>query len=71
MISGTRTAPIPEHNPALALHYYLEGGSQMSQAERIQAAQEGIDGANCATCQRRQGASISAIVKAINKALGI
>jgi hypothetical protein len=71
MVSGTDTAPIAEHDPPLAFHYYLYGGSQMSQEERIAAAQEGIDGANCITCQRSQGGYVARVVRIMNRMLGI
>ena len=33
-ISGTSTAPSPQHEPPLVKHYYEHGGSQMTTAER-------------------------------------
>lgn len=57
--SGTNTAPSPQHEPPLSQHYYDHGGHAMSREERIKHAQESINGTQCLTCQRREGAKMS------------
>ncbi|MBS2553446.1 hypothetical protein KGQ19_42000 [Catenulispora sp. NL8] len=71
METGTPTAPIPEHDPPLVIHYYLEGGAHLTKAERVAAAQTNINGAVCKRCQNQQGAEMAKISKAINKNLGL
>jgi hypothetical protein len=65
MTSGTDSAPVPEHSPALVDHYYEEGGGQMSRGEAYEYArsEEAFDGAMCLTCQRQQGGQMSGIGK--------
>jgi len=59
-VSGTRTAPSPQHNPTLVEHYYGRGGYAMTDAQRREYARTvGIDGTTCLTCQRSEGASAS------------
>ena len=61
MVSGTDTAPISEHSPPLALHFYNYGGWQMTSEEaRAYARSAGVfDGAVCAVSQSSQGAGLS------------
>ena len=55
-ISGTKTAPSPQHTPSLSEHYYDHGGHAMTPEERKNYAKnEGIKGTQCLTCQRREG----------------
>ena len=58
-ISGTKTAPSPQHEPPLVKHYYEQGGHSMTNAERAKYARESINGTQCLTCQRKEGASMS------------
>ena len=63
-ISGTSTAPSPQHEPPLVKHYYEYGGSNMTTAERKAYAQnEGIKGTQCLTCQRKEGGRLSKYAK--------
>jgi hypothetical protein len=72
MRTGTDNPPVPEHDPALVLHYYRGGGSQMTNAERrAYAKNEGINGAACQPCQQSQGAEMSKFSKAIKRNLGL
>ncbi|WP_194924900.1 RHS repeat-associated core domain-containing protein [Catenulispora pinisilvae] len=71
MVSGTATRPIPEHDPPLIIHYYFEGGSQMTRDERVAAAQTNINGSVCHSCQRAQGGEMAQISRTINKNLGL
>ena len=61
MVSGTDTAPIPEHSPPLVLHFYNYGGWQMTseQARACARSAEAFDGAMCTACQSSQGAGLS------------
>lgn len=55
--SGTKTAPSPQHSPPLSEHYYEHGGHAMTSEERKNYAKnEGINGTQCLTCQRKEGA---------------
>ena len=58
-ISGTKTAPSPQHEPPLVKHYYEHGGHSMSNADRAKHARESIKGTQCLTCQRKEGAMMS------------
>ena len=58
-ISGTKTAPSPQHEPPLVKHYYEHGGHTMSNADRAKHAKESIKGTQCLTCQRKEGAMMS------------
>jgi RHS repeat-associated protein len=60
-VSGTKTAPVPEHEPSLLEHYYDHGGHAMTDAARRQYARsaEAFNGTMCLTCQRSQGAILS------------
>ena len=59
-VSGTKTAPSPQHEPSLVEHYYEHGGHAMTDAERkAYAAKEGIKGTQCTTCQKREGAAMA------------
>ena len=58
-ISGTKTAPSPQHEPPLVKHYYEHGGHTMSNADRAKHARESIKGTQCLTCQRKEGAMMS------------
>ena len=59
-ISGTDTAPSPQHQPPLVVQYYEHGGHKMTSEEGSQYAREkGIKGSQCLTCQRREGAEMS------------
>ncbi|MHB1077177.1 RHS repeat-associated core domain-containing protein [Thiobacillus sp.] len=70
-ISGTNTAPSPQHNPPLVKHYYENGGHAMSDAERrAYAKDEGINGTQCITCQRKEGRSLMDYSREIAKELG-
>ncbi|MFD4698204.1 polymorphic toxin-type HINT domain-containing protein [Streptomyces niveus] len=71
MRSGTRNAPIPEHDPPLVLHYYFHGGWQMTDAQRRAHAQVGINGTACLTCQRSQGGVMARISRNIANAFGM
>ncbi|WP_233533875.1 RHS repeat-associated core domain-containing protein [Kitasatospora sp. SolWspMP-SS2h] len=72
MAKGTPHAPVPEHEPALVLHYYRSGGSEMTNAERrAYARDDGINGAACRVCQLSQGAEMTKVSKAIKKNLGL
>jgi uncharacterized protein RhaS with RHS repeats len=61
MISGTKTAPTPQHEPSLFKHWYDLGGSAMTKAERIEWARSGtsINGTQCIRCHHREGAALS------------
>ena len=69
--SGTNTAPSPQHEPALSQHYYDHGGHAMSREDRIKHAQESINGTQCLTCQRREGAKMSRYSKKQAKKHGL
>lgn len=70
-ISGTNTAPSPQHDPPLVKHYYENGGHAMSDAERrAYAKDEGINGTQCITCQRKEGRSLMEYSREIAKELG-
>ncbi|MFI8459250.1 RHS repeat-associated core domain-containing protein [Kitasatospora sp. NPDC085464] len=72
MVSGTRYAPVPEHDPPLVLHYYRGGGSAMTNAERrAYARDDGINGTACRVCQTSQGAEMAKVSKAIARNLGL
>jgi len=58
-ISGTKTAPSPQHEPPLVKHYYEHGGHTMSNADRAKHAKESIKGTQCLKCQRKEGAMMS------------
>ena len=60
-VSGTTTAPSPQHDPALVKHYYEGGGKNMTPQERAAYARspESLNGTQCLTCQRREGAELS------------
>jgi RHS repeat-associated protein len=60
-ISGTNTAPVPEHSPPLLQHYYDHGGYAMTDAQRRVYARsaDAFDGTMCLTCQRAQGGLMS------------
>ncbi|MBQ9259260.1 MAG: MafB family polymorphic toxin [Neisseriaceae bacterium] len=63
-VSGTSTAPSPQHEPPLVKHYYEHGGSQMTPAQRKEYAKnEGINGTQCLTCQRKEGGKLSQYAK--------
>jgi hypothetical protein len=61
MLSGTKTAPVPEHSPPLVEHYYEHGGWRMTpdEARAYARSADAFDGAMCSTCQSRQGAALS------------
>ncbi|NEA65615.1 ricin-type beta-trefoil lectin domain protein [Streptomyces sp. SID12488] len=72
MRTGTANPPVPEHDPALVLHYYRGGGSAMTNAERrAYAKNDGINGAACQPCQQSQGAEMAKVSKAIKRNLGL
>ncbi|MFJ3907307.1 RHS repeat-associated core domain-containing protein [Streptomyces vinaceus] len=72
MAKGTANPPVPEHEPALVLHYYRGGGSSMTNAERrAYAKNEGINGAACGPCQKSQGAEMTKVSKAIKRNLNL
>jgi large repetitive protein len=60
-ISGTKNAPVPEHEPSLLEHYYDHGGYAMTDAERRAYANspEAFNGTMCLTCQRAQGGALA------------
>ena len=70
MISGTKTAPVPEHAPSLVEHYYEHGGWRMTpdQARAYARSAEAFDGAMCRTCQSQQGATLSLYSKQMKAA---
>jgi RHS repeat-associated protein len=59
MVSGTRSSPQAQHEPPLSQVHYERNGSQMSSTEKKDYANsEGaINGANCRTCQAREGSA--------------
>ena len=70
-ISGTNTAPSPQHVPPLVQHYYDHGGHKMTNTERRQHAQTSISGTQCLTCQRKEGAKMSKYSKEQAKKYGL
>lgn len=72
-MSGTRTAPWPEHDPSLVEHYYEHGDWRMTpeQAHAYVRSDEAINGTLCATCQRQEGAAWSAYSRAMKRLLGL
>jgi RHS repeat-associated protein len=68
-ISGTVTAPSPQHEPPLFLHYEYHGGKEMTQVEREAYARsaEAFNGTQCLTCQRKEGAALAKESRALNK----
>ncbi|MFE9765900.1 LamG-like jellyroll fold domain-containing protein [Streptomyces sp. NPDC005808] len=70
-VTGTRTQPVPEHDPELAIHYYFKGGWEMTDEERRAYAQQGINGTQCLTCQRKQGAVLSRYTRYLARAFGM
>jgi error-prone DNA polymerase len=60
-VSGTPSAPSPQHDPPLVKHYYENGGAQMTDAQRRSYGRspEAFNGTQCLTCQRREGAALS------------
>jgi RHS repeat-associated protein len=73
MLSGTNTAPIPEHSPPLVQHYHQRGGWAMTDAERRAYARSGesINGAACQQCQRAQGAVMARFARLMAQWLGL
>jgi RHS repeat-associated protein len=71
-VSGTNTAPVPEHSPSLLEHYY-GGGYAMTDAQRRAYARsaEAFDGTLCLTCQRSQGGSLSQLSRWYAKLWGL
>lgn len=59
MVAGTATAPQAQHSPSLSEFHYEHGGAEMSPAERkaYSNSAAALDGSNCATCQRKEGAA--------------
>ncbi|MGW2516580.1 LamG-like jellyroll fold domain-containing protein [Streptomyces sp. NPDC001617] len=70
-VTGTATQPVPEHDPELAIHYYFHGGWEMTDAERRAYAQQGINGTQCLTCQRKQGAVLARYTRYLARAFGM
>lgn len=58
-VSGTSTAPSPQHDPTLVRHYYEHGGHKMTDAQRREYASssKAFNGTQCLTCQRKEGAA--------------
>jgi large repetitive protein len=73
MVSGTDTAPIPEHSPPLVQHYYEYGGWQMTSEEASAYARsaEAFDGAMCASCQASQGGQLSWYSRGMRELFGL
>jgi hypothetical protein len=73
MISGTDTAPIPEHSPPLVEHYYEHGGWQMTpeEARAYARSADAFDGAMCATCQASQGGQLSGYSRMMKNLFGL
>ena len=60
MVSGTKTAPSPQHEPTLVQHYYEHGGHLMTNEERrMYARSKGINGSQCLICQKKEGAKMA------------
>lgn len=72
-ISGTRTAPSPEHEPALVKHYYERGGWRMTDAERraYAASQRAFNGSICHRCQTSQGGTLANYAKMQKRELNL
>ncbi|MFJ2566940.1 LamG-like jellyroll fold domain-containing protein [Streptomyces sp. NPDC087568] len=70
-ISGTKTQPVPEHDPPLGEHYYFHDGWKMTNAERREYAKAGINGTRCRTCQSSQGGKLSAALTRLAEAFGM
>jgi len=72
-VSGTKTAPVPEHDPSLLEHYYERGGHEMTDAERraYAGSEEAFNGTRCLTCQRKQGADLARLSKEYAKTYGL
>lgn len=73
MVSGTDTAPIPEHSPPLVEHYYEHGGWQMTPegARAYARSADAFDGAMCASCQASQGGQLSRYSRMMKKLFGL
>lgn len=72
-VSGTNTAPVPEHSPSLLEHYYNNGGFAMTDAQRRSYAQsaDAFDGTMCLTCQRSQGGKLSQLSRQLAQRWGL
>ncbi|PKQ25462.1 MAG: hypothetical protein CVT64_09655 [Actinobacteria bacterium HGW-Actinobacteria-4] len=71
-VSGTSTAPVPEHSPSLLVHYYT-GGHAMTLAQRIAYARspQAFQGTLCLTCQRAQGGVLAHLSRQYKKMLAV
>lgn len=73
MVTGTPTAPVPEHSPPLVEHYYEHGGWKMSpeQARAYARSAEAFDGAMCRACQSAQGGTLSKYSQEMKRRFGL